>query len=110
KKIMKKPKRNELIQIRVTEEEKEKIQSNSNGNTSTWLRSFGLGNVQQKSVQVKQDPALISEVKFIGNNLNQIAREINSIRKSGEEINLISIQARLASIDESLMKITKSKL
>ncbi|HCG5474454.1 TPA: plasmid mobilization relaxosome protein MobC [Vibrio parahaemolyticus] len=107
---MKKPKRNELIQIRVTEGEKEQIQSNSNGNISSWLRSYGLGNVEQKSVQVKQDPSLIMEVKFIGNNINQIAREINSIRKSGEEVNLISIQARLVSIDESLMKIIKLKL
>lgn len=108
-KSMKKQQRNELIQVRVSADEKATIMANSDGNLSGWLRQFGLNNIKQKSIQIKQDPLLINEVKFIGNNLNQIAKVINTIKKSDGDINLISVQSYLISIDEKLNKLIKTQ-
>ena len=104
---MKKEQRNELIQVRVTKEEKNKIQENADGNISSWLRSLGLNQIKAKRIIYTQDPFFLSEVKKIGNNLNQVAHYINFRKKSGEEIDLISIQANLVLINEQLNKLIK---
>jgi hypothetical protein len=109
----KKPVRTELIQVRVTEDEKLLIQSNANGNVSDWFRTFGLDpkspHHKAKYRELKQDPALVAEVAKIGNNINQLARLVNSAKKSGSMIDLISVQARLAESNDLMSKLIKQQ-
>jgi hypothetical protein len=109
----KKPVRATLIQVRVTKEEKEQIQTNANGNVSDWLRTFGLNpkfpHQKPKYRELKQDPALVAEIAKIGNNINQLARMVNSEAKKGSRLDLVSVQARLAESNDLLSKLIKQK-
>ncbi|HCE1526044.1 TPA: plasmid mobilization relaxosome protein MobC, partial [Vibrio parahaemolyticus] len=79
----KRPVRLEMIQVRVTKDEKDQIFANANGNASRWLRDLGLNPNslvnKPRYKELKQDPKLVKEVASIGNNINQIARQINTV-------------------------------
>ena len=70
--------RSEILRFRVTPEEREKIEHkalSSYRTVSTYLRDCSLG----KRIVVMPDVGtLISELRRLGNNLNQIARAVNS--------------------------------
>jgi hypothetical protein len=111
-KAKKKP-RNELLQIRVTEQEKNTIMANANGNASDWLRSFGLNpNDTQKPriTTIAQDPKLVAEIAKIGNNINQLARQANSLPKTGNKLDLVLFQATLEESNALLAAIVKQGL
>ncbi|NVH52953.1 plasmid mobilization relaxosome protein MobC [Photobacterium damselae subsp. damselae] len=103
--------RSECIQLRVTKEEKQQIAANSNGNVSVWLRTIALDpDINPRRTiykELKQDPALVREVARIGNNLNQIARYINSAKKSGSLVDLVAVQAQLVNMNALLSALIK---
>ncbi len=70
--------RSEILRFRVTPEEREKIEHkalSSYRTVSTYLRDCALG----KRIVVMPDVGfLITELRRVGNNLNQIARAVNS--------------------------------
>ncbi|KMV30373.1 hypothetical protein AB733_11910 [Photobacterium swingsii] len=103
---IKKVTRTEYIQLRVTKEEKQQIFANANGNTSMWLRAVALSpntcHAKARYKIFKQDPALIRHVALIGNNINQIARHINSVKKSGSLVDLVAVQAQLVLMNSQL--------
>ena len=70
--------RSEILRFRVTPEEREKIELkalSSYRTVSTYLRDCALG----KRIVVMPDVNnLITELRRLGNNLNQIARAVNS--------------------------------
>ncbi|EMP3076150.1 MULTISPECIES: plasmid mobilization relaxosome protein MobC [Vibrio] len=110
----KRPVRLEMIQVRVTKDEKDQIFANANGNASRWLRDLGLNPNslvnKPRYKELKQDPKLVKEVASIGNNINQIARQINTVKKTtGGALNLIAVQARLAETNELLSKLIKQE-
>lgn len=104
-------KRTQVIQLRVSEEEKSIMQKHANGNVSDWLRAYGLNpkNPHHKPQyrELKQDPEVVRQLAFIGNNVNQIARQINATKKSGGVLNLVSLQAQLLQANELLEQIAK---
>jgi len=55
---------------------------------------------------VKADPALVRQLSWIGNNVNQIARVCNQSRQLSPE-QTVSIYASLALIAEELEKLSK---
>ena len=70
--------RSEILRFRVTPEEREKIELkalSSYRTVSTYLRDCALG---KDIVVVSGIDALVSELRRVGNNLNQIARAVNS--------------------------------
>ena len=70
--------RSEILRFRVTPEERTKIEHkalSSYRTVSTYLRDCSLG---KRIVVVPNVDSLISELRRIGNNLNQIARALNS--------------------------------
>ncbi|MCA3953431.1 MobC family plasmid mobilization relaxosome protein [Vibrio vulnificus] len=103
--------RTECIQLRVTKEEKLQIFANANGNVSVWLRTIALApDVNPRRTiykELKQDPALVRQVARIGNNLNQIARYMNSAKKSGSLVDLVAVQAQLVQINTLLSALIK---
>ena len=107
----KKPARTKLIQVRVTEDEKQKIEANANGNVSDWFRQFGLDpksyHNRPRYKEFKQDPELVRQVALAGNNLNQIARYINSRKKQGVDLDLVLLQAKLVETNELLSQLIK---
>ena len=51
------------------------------------------------------DPVLLAAVGRAGNNLNQIARTMNTDRKAGRAINLIAVRTLLMALDRQLAEI-----
>lgn len=108
--------RTECIQLRVSKDEKLQIfanaNANANGNVSVWLRTMALNpnscHHKKRYKEIKQDPALVSEVARIGNNLNQVARYINTVKKAGLLIDLMAVQAQLVQTNALLSALIKS--
>ncbi|PSV38373.1 MULTISPECIES: MobC family plasmid mobilization relaxosome protein [Photobacterium] len=104
--------RTECIQLRVTKDEKRQIFTHANGNVSDWLRSIALypdiNPCRTIHRELKQDPALVREVAKIGNNLNQVARYINSVKKSGSLVDVVAVQAQLVQMNTLLSSLIKS--
>ena len=70
--------RSEILRFRVTPEERTKIEHkalSSYRTVSTYLRDCALG---KSIVVIPYVDSLISELRRLGNNLNQIARAVNS--------------------------------
>ncbi|MEZ9578989.1 MULTISPECIES: plasmid mobilization protein [unclassified Vibrio] len=107
----KKPVRHELIQIRVTADEKSIIQTNAKGNISDWFRTFALDpkspHHKPAYKEFKQDPELVQQVALLGNNINQLTRQVNTIKKQGSRLDLVAVQARLAETNELLSQLIK---
>ncbi|MGM6300844.1 plasmid mobilization relaxosome protein MobC [Vibrio parahaemolyticus] len=106
--------RTECIQLRVSKDEKLQIfaNANANGNVSVWLRTMALNpnscHHKKRYKEIKQDPALLREVARIGNNLNQVARYINTAKKAGLLIDLMAVQAQLVQMNALLSALIKS--
>lgn len=69
-------KRNKEIKIRLTQTEFEELNARRTKNLAGWMRDLALG-----ATPIRQaDAALVRQVARIGNNLNQIARHVNTER------------------------------
>jgi hypothetical protein len=103
--------RTECIQLRVTKDEKLQIFAYANGNVSDWLRTIALDPDMNPRRTIykefRQDPALVQQVARIGNNLNQVARCINSAKKSGSLVDLVAVQAQLVQMNALLSALIK---
>ncbi len=103
--------RTEVIQLRVTKDEKLQIFAHANGNISDWLRTIALdpdiNPLRTIYKEFRQDPALVREIARIGNNLNQVARYINSAKKSGSLVDLVAVQAQLVQMNALLSALIK---
>ncbi len=98
--------RSEILRFRVTPEEREKIERkalSSYRTVSTYLRDCALG----KSIVVVPDVgSLITELRRLGNNLNQIARAVNS-GYAGSVVNLTETQEGVKGIWQSLNSLLR---
>lgn len=79
---MTKEKRTRRFEIRLTEDEYQKIkQLKTRHHAARWLRELALSQAPAAgpiSQQISADPAMIRIFSSISNNLNQIARKVNS--------------------------------
>ncbi len=80
-------KRERMLTIRVTDEEHARLLARCEGKQlASWMRKVCLGHRHRKR-QVFRTPAppLLRQFASVGNNLNQIARKINSGQWSGHD-------------------------
>ena len=98
--------RDRHIQIRLTDSEFNDIKARAGElGTSTFLRQLALDQkIEKPQAKAKKiihaaDPELIRHVAWIGNNINQIAKNLNLGNKVDNDvlINLVKIQADLDS-------------
>jgi Bacterial mobilisation protein (MobC) len=77
---MQKPKRTKSVKIRVSEDELSAMRERCDRPMlADWLRDFALGETKRRPVP-KADPELLRQLAAIGNNLNQLARWVNTIK------------------------------
>lgn len=105
--------RKRYIQIRVTDNELEQIKERAgNVSTSTFLRQTALAQpiaqppTPSKEVIHKCDPELIRQVNYIGNNINQIAKQLNSGTELSNAV-LIALLNLQKSLDETVQRVMK---
>lgn len=101
-------KRTKSIKIRVTEDELSALNALKSqagfSMLAEYMRSISLNfDVSAKQEYPKIDPALLRQVSGIGNNINQIARQVNASNlKPSDAAQIISY---LSSIDRTLITI-----
>jgi hypothetical protein len=61
--------------------------------------------MQRRARPPEVDPMLLAAVGRAGNNLNQIARAMNTDRKAGRAIDLIAVRTLLMTLDRQLAEI-----
>ena len=97
-------KRNKEIKVRLTEAEHEALLERMTGaELATWIRSTCLDEKPNKKRNYKiGDPQLLAALGRIGGNLNQIARQVNTVESDIEKLRAF---AELAVIREQLQGI-----
>ena len=72
-------KRNKIIKITASDEEYDALQARkTKPRLASWMRDYCLSKEVNSGTLSRIDPLLIRELSRMGNNLNQIAKEINS--------------------------------
>lgn len=100
------PKREKIIKVRVTPEELATLQMHcTRGELARWMRETCLNPGQSDLVEdlrgpTPVDPALLRQLASIGNNLNQIARRVNTAEWGPAD--RVSIIAALGAIEREL--------
>ena len=97
-------KRQKEIKVRLTEAEHQALlERMTGGELATWIRQTCLEEKPNKKRNYKvADPQLLAGLGRIGGNLNQIARQVNTIQSDIEKIRAFS---ELAIIREQLQKV-----
>jgi len=97
-------KRNKEIKVRLTEAEHHALlERMEGGELATWIRNTCLDEKPNKRRNYKvADPQLLAALGRIGGNLNQIARQVNTVESDIEKIRAF---AELAIIREQLQGI-----
>lgn len=104
---MTKSKRTKSIKVRVSEEELEQLRVNSTrSELARWMREHCLANdlkPKKSKVVSEVSPDLLRALSGIGNNLNQIARRVNS----GEwgALDKVQVLTALAAVERSLRSL-----
>ena len=95
-------KRTKIIKIRVNDSEYfELVQRRLKPRLAEWMREHCLGTKVPRAKTVpKIDPALLRQLAAIGNNVNQIARVLNS--KDWKPVERIQLFSLLSSIQRDL--------
>ncbi|BBU58430.1 hypothetical protein KU6B_46950 [Mameliella alba] len=98
-----------VLRVRCTEEErsawlrKARAQERSLSDYARHLLSAEP--MQRRAGPPVVDPILLAAVGRAGNNLNQIARAMNTDRKAGRAIDLIAVRTLLMTLDRQLAEI-----
>lgn len=97
-------KRNKEIKIRLTEAEHQALlERMDGGELATWMRRVCLDEKPNKKRNFKvADPILLNALARIGGNLNQIARQANTVESDIEKIKTF---AQLAVIRDQLQDV-----
>lgn len=101
-------KREHIIRIRVNEEEWAQLQQNSGASkVSPFLRDLGLRNAIRKEKTPRADPDLIRQLAGIGNNINQLTRTANQLRKEGRRIDALALLSTLDAMQSDIDAIRR---
>lgn len=98
-------KREKIIKIRCTDSEYEELKKRSpKPRLAEWMREKCLDVKPPRSRKVPDaDPALIRQLAGIGNNLNQIARQINS--QQWQAVDRVQVVSALSAIERELVRL-----
>lgn len=101
---MTKPKRTKEIKIRLTEQEHQDLLQRKKGELAVWIRTTCLEQeVPQPKTVKTADPELLRQLAKIGGNLNQIAKQANTLDSDLEKIRAFGLLAQIQSqLDELL--------
>lgn len=99
---MSKENRTKEIKIRLTEGEHQALLDRMEGNQlATWIRKIALSQKIAKPYK-KADPKLLASLGRIGGNLNQVAKQANTVDKDTEKLRVF---AQLSVIREQLNEV-----
>lgn len=100
-------KREKIIKIRASKSEySELLKRSTKPRLAEWMREKCLGEKIPRSRKVPEiDPDLLRQLAGIGNNLNQIARAINS--QDWKPVDRIQVISALSSIQRELAELKK---
>ena len=108
---MTEPKREKIIKVRVSPEELATLQMHcTRGELARWMRETCLHPAQTDLVRDTAppvDPELIRGLASIGNNLNQVARRVNTSEWGPSD--RVAILAALAAIERELSGIRNAQ-
>jgi hypothetical protein len=96
--------RKKSIKIRVSDSEYDALQALKVGNElAPWMRETCLGKKSKRRNQpISVDPNLLRSLSAIGNNLNQMARKVNTTLSSTDAIDVI---IRLDAIETAIKEL-----
>ncbi len=105
-----KEKRTKIIKLRVTEAEYADLKARCDrAELAPWMREVCLNQHVLKRANIPDaDPQLLRQIAGIGNNLNQIARVVNSQRH--DAVNLVKVLAQLAALERQLEQIYQNEV
>lgn len=96
-------KRNIKLTVRLSQSEYEKIQKKCDGQMAVWLRDLALDQHDRRQLKYPPvDPDLLRHLSRIGNNINQIAKAVNTDQ---QRIELIGIMSQLERIADELRQL-----
>lgn len=100
-------KREKIIKIRATESEySDLVERSTKPRLAEWMREFCLGAKSPRARNIPQiDPDLLRQLAGIGNNLNQIARAINS--QEWKPVDRIQVISALSAIQRELTELKR---
>ena len=99
-------KRTKIIRIRVTDSEYQMFSDKSGDHTiSAWIRSLAeTGKPPKRRKHVTMEPALLRQFAGIGNNINQIAKQVNYHKGAVEEAILLT---QLSALEREVTELRK---
>lgn len=100
-------KRTKQVVIRMTDDEHCRLMDKkTNARLATWVREFCLERPTKKNKRVKiADPNLLAQLARIGGNLNQIAKQANTVGSDFEKIRAFGLLTEIQSqLDELLVR------
>ena len=108
-KVLGMEKRTKIIKIRATADEYESLLKRCDRpELASWMRDVCLAQHELKRSKVPTvDPALLRQIAAIGNNVNQIARVVNTAKH--DPIAVINAIAQLSSIESTLNAILSTQ-
>lgn len=103
--------REKVYKVRLSIDEVEKLKDSNVLNIARFLRESALKNISDEKVTVnyftKLDRDYLLELSRIGNNVNQIAKALNTDIANEEPFQVAHLLALLISINESLEDLRK---
>lgn len=98
-----------VLRVRCTEEERaawlRKARAQERSLSDYARHILSAEPIHRRARPPEVDPILLAAVGRAGNNLNQIARAMNTDRKAGRAIDLIAVRTLLMALDRQLAEI-----
>ena len=97
--------RNKVYKVRMSDTELQKLRDGNVENIARFLRESAMaavGGREQKQVYTKLDRELLLELSRIGNNINQVAKALNTDIAKGEPFDAVRLFYLLIAINENL--------
>ena len=106
--LKEKPKRTINFNIRLTKSEHDQLKKLAGGKRlANFIRDKCLLDTTELTTEIiiKSDPKLLQQLAMIGNNLNQIAKNLNSQTNAKNPIDLLNVSAQLQQLHDQLKQI-----